>query len=319
MMEKKFKELLEKYLNDTCTPEEKQKVEDFFTLMQKEGHEPQEAPPDPALQDRLRKKVSGALSNTPGQEKKRRRFSIPKIAAAIAFLILSASAAFYFMKTDRYITRMADKGKQLKIVLNDSSVVYLNSGSKISYPRAFKQKIREVKLEGEAYFEIRRNEDSPFVVLSQSFKTEVLGTSFVVSNYHSGPPSVTVATGKVKVTASNKGPVYLTKNERVTLDTVLQKLIKDTVQASRYTSWTRGDIVFNQAGLLQVVATLNRRFNTDIHLGSPSYEKCTISGSYSGQSLEDILESLSFIYDIEYEVGQTGRITIFAKPCSTQK
>ncbi|UGU15084.1 FecR domain-containing protein [Sinomicrobium kalidii] len=319
MTEKKFRNLLEKYINDTCTPAEKQKVEDFFSLMQEEGISSGEIKNNIALQNKLRKKILEKTQDNTSPKRKRRNFSIPGIAAAIViFLILSAASVFYLKRNNNHITRIAEKGEQLKVMLSDSSVVYLNSGSKLFFPETFQNELREVKLEGEAYFKVMKNEKSPFVVRSGPFKTEVLGTRFVVNNYQEAPPSVTVASGKVKVTADNETSVYLTRNERVTLDTVQHKLVKETVKASRYTSWTEGEIVFNHTRLTGVAAILSRRFDVDIRIVSTSPTGCSVNGSYSGKNLKDILESLSFIYDITYKVKPDGRIDIFAKPCSTQ-
>ena len=139
------------------------------------------------------------------------------IAAAI-LLLLSVSFLFFIYKPvksnfitnsfgnlqDTWVEKSNNTGKPLEVILNDGSTVTLQSNSKISYPAVFEKYKREIKLVGEAFFDVKRDASKPFFVYSQDLVTKVLGTSFTVKAYNSEEKiQVSVKTGKVSVVSKN--------------------------------------------------------------------------------------------------------------------
>ncbi|PNW25745.1 FecR family protein [Formosa algae] len=310
MTDNEFKALLNKYQKGTTSEKESLVIERYLEKFQNEGLQEADVTYNLAIKNNIYSKISK-------KKEKFRVFNFRTVAAAMVLLLVSSSIIYYFNKNSDYIEVIAHKGEQSKVLLSDSSVVYLNSGSSLKYPKTFKSDSREVMLEGEGFFIVKSNPKKPFIVTSAAFKTQVLGTQFVVSNYNRITPSVTVSSGKVQVT-NIKDPeqsVLLVKNERVQWSEETNKFLKTHVQATRYTAWVDGSIVFNTSNLIEVVNILNQRFDKDIIITSDVYLDCTISGTYKNKSLADILESLHFIYDIKYKHINNKTIEITAKPC----
>jgi ferric-dicitrate binding protein FerR (iron transport regulator) len=239
--------------------------------------------------------------------------------AAVAVLVLSGVFYTFFMAPQQVAmkTVAAQLGQQQKVVLPDASVVYLNSGSSISYPVAFGEKSREVILTGEAYFEVEHKEKHPFIITSDHLKTQVLGTKFVVSNYAGDTPAVTVVSGKVKVTdkESNDSEI-ITKGQRVVYNHKTASLVKsNTANTQDYLAWKEGRIFFDHADMKQVLQTLHRRYNVAFQLTSPLYECNTISGNFTGNDVNKVLNSIRFINGLEYNQSQNDTIKITLKPC----
>ncbi|MFB9051618.1 FecR family protein [Formosa undariae] len=310
MTEYEFNDLLNRYTKNKTTERESFVVESYLDSFQKEGLSQDNIKFNLEVKNRI---YSAILKD----KKKVNFFNFRNIAAAV-LLCIATSVLFYNIQAEpELIQVIAERGEQTKVLLTDSSVVYLNSGSTLKYPKAFAKNAREVILEGEAFFKVKSNPEKPFIVTSHAFETKVLGTEFVVSNYKNVTPSVTVSSGKVKVTNNSnpKNMLTLIKNERVKLSKHTNGLIKESVQARDYTTWIEGALVFNQANLAEVVNMLNQKYDKSIKITSKTYSECTISGTYKNKSLEDILESLHFIYDIEFKYLDNQHIEAIAKPC----
>jgi transmembrane sensor len=307
-MEGKIRELFNKYVEGTATAKERQVVEAFFEKMQEGGITPGSVAENRLLMERLDEKVYQKTIY-------RRRTSKRMWLAAAASLLVIASVAITLYVVnfkEEMLTVVAQNGKRLRVILPDSSVAYLNSGSTLTYPSRMRQ--RTLKLSGEAYFEVTHNPSKPFIVESGSLITRVLGTQFVVSDYAGEEPAVIVRSGKVGVQTPGNNPLaILEKNQRVSYSH--GSPVVESVRAEDYYSWKDGNIVFDGANLNQVISTLNRRFNVSIVLTSRFDEKCTITGSYPDRSIDDVLKSLQFIYGIEYSTGANGTIKLKAKPC----
>ena len=150
-----------------------------------------------------------------------------KIAAVVVFVIMLASLGFYLSRpwgTQQYSSIPTNEFELSTIELEDGSVVTLNHDTKIYYPKTFSENIREVSIEGEAYFEVQPDADKPFVIHAGETDIMVLGTSFSVNAYpSSNEVEVVVESGKVQVSKASK-----TENntEGVTLVSRRQRLIQ---------------------------------------------------------------------------------------------
>lgn len=308
-MEEKIRDLFNKYVDGKASAKERQVVEAFFEKMQEGGVTSERAVQDRLLMDRLDEKV---FKRTIYRQRLRRKTML--VAAASLLVLLSAVIPVFLHFNETTITIIAQQGERTRIVLPDSSIAYLNSGSAMSYSSHMRGSERTVTLSGEAYFEVKHNPSKPFIVESRTLKTRVLGTRFVVSDYPGENASVVVRSGKVGVaTPDNKQLAILEKDQRVYYKNGVA--MRESVAAKDYYSWKDGSIVFNEANLKQVIHILNRRFNVNIVLTSAFDKKCTITGSYPDQRIEDVLKSLQFIYGIEYSLEANGEICLKAIPC----
>jgi ferric-dicitrate binding protein FerR (iron transport regulator) len=305
-MEEKIRDLFNKYVDGTASAKERQVVEEFFEKMQEGGVTPERAAHDPFLINRLDEKV---FKRTIYRRRLQRRTML--VAAASLLILLSAVIPLFLRFQETTITVIAQQGERTRVVLPDSSIAYLNSGSAMSFSSHMRGSERTIKLLGEAYFEVKHDPSKPFIVES---RTRVLGTRFVVSDYPGEDASVIVRSGKVGVASVDNRPLaVLEKDQRVYYKNGIA--LVEPVEAKDYYSWKDGNIVFDQANLKQVIHMLNRRFNVNIVLTSSFDEKCTITGSYPDQRIEDVLKSLRFIYGIEYSFKANGEICLKANPC----
>ena len=130
-----------------------------------------------------------------------------------------ASAQTSSEEAMEYNQLIVPKGRRSMIVLADNSKMWINSGSKVIYPRAFKGDRREIFVEGEVYLKVSRDESKPFIVNTSAFDVEVLGTSFNVSAYKGDAhASVVLVEGAVDVKDAADKHVLMQPNERVQLD-----------------------------------------------------------------------------------------------------
>ena len=191
------------------------------------------------------------------------------------------------------------RGGEYDVVLADGTRVHLNSESRLRYPLAFNASERRVFLEGEAYFEVSRDEEHPFIVEMRNFSVDVLGTSFNVSNYQSDEVNgVVLVEGRVRV--NKDGREYLLKpNEELVIkkdDVCVRK-----VNARNAISWKNDKFYFNDETLTMVMNTLTRWYDVDVVFANQSVRDYHFSGFVP--KYEDIakaFEILELTCDIKF-------------------
>lgn len=153
-------------------------------------------------------------------------------------------------------------GKDFHIILSDGTHVWLNAGSCLTYPSVFTGTTRTIQLQGEAYFEVTKDEAHPFIVESGALRTTVLGTSFNVRFYEQEEPHVTLAEGSVNV-AHRKQSVTLVPGEDATFNQE-GDLISHPVNVQAFTSWKDGHFYFDGIAFKQMMIDLGRWYNMDV-------------------------------------------------------
>ena len=143
------------------------------------------------------------------------------LAATILLPIFIFSTTYFYFQADKYKQKpniiTSNNGQKAEFTLPDGTSVHLNSGSKLSYNSEYNGNVREVTLEGEAFFDVIPNKDKPFIVKTSVFNIEVLGTSFNVSIYNDeNIAETTLIEGKVKLTLNDaqSQPIYLTPSQK---------------------------------------------------------------------------------------------------------
>ncbi len=297
-MYKKFKLLLKKYYKRTATTTEDAIVNRFFDALQVGGLTEIEVQHNRQLYLRLQHKI---LSKTSASFVKYKIFKYGSIAASI----FGVGILYFILFTTtevQYVVHEAKKGEQLVFYLKDSTLVYLNSNSTLRFPSNFKSDTREVILDGEAYFNVSRKEDQPFIVHSSNLSTTVLGTAFNIIDFPNETTSVSVHEGKVRVKASTNQEVVLTENEQVKWDKYARIFTKEEVDLHDFNQWITGRIQFNNTSISEVIQVLNRRFNCVIECEATpqTLSKYIINGDFKGTNIEEVLQGLHFIYNIRY-------------------
>lgn len=311
-MGNKYTSLFKRYTSGLASHKEVNAVNSYFDKMQQGGIKANDVSDTDG--ERMLKQLHATLSH-------KKPYLYYKVAACLVLFLALGSGVLlkrHNIAADRYLKAYAKFGEQQQVLLPDSSVVYLNSGSTITYPEKFGETSRNITLTGEAYFEVVHKDKHPFIITSDNFKTQVLGTKFVVTNYQGDAPSVTVVSGKVKVTDKQTSSYsIITKNQRVEYNTQTALLNKaDNINALNYIAWRDGRVFFDHADITQVLQTLQRRYNVQLDVDAPYYNCTTISGNFSGDSIQKVLGSISFINGMEYAVTNKNTITIKLKPCN---
>lgn len=231
------------------------------------------------------------------------------IAATLAGTLLFL-ALFYFNKNevsaDEWVIHTAKPGSILAIDLPDRSKVWLNSGTKIRFKKvSYQSKLREIELQGQAYFEVRHDEKHPFVVRSGELITTVYGTSFNITAYPGKENSVAVNSGKVGVIQVNApdSTFFLLPSDKLTLRGDV--LLKSEVDINDVKSWTQGELIFEQTALAEVFTALELRYQVKIQ-ALQDYTPCRLTGRFKGQSLAEVLKTLNISMNIRSE--QVGNI-----------
>ncbi|MDH6342589.1 transmembrane sensor [Parabacteroides sp. PFB2-12] len=252
-------------------------------------------------------------------EKKRRTLSIPlrniRIAmAAASVLLLVAISSSYFI-TKKYFqpavslqTYKALNGKS-QMILPDGSVVWLNVGSTLTYETAF-LKNRRIDLEGQALFEVERDEKHPFVVSTGDVTVEVLGTRFHVEAYPTDEEiRVALLEGRVEVSAFEQAFV-MDPGEVVAFDRHSRSLSKIEGDVVFESFWADDSYTFDAKPLSYICRYLERWFNIDIELDPAIADSQVYTFTITDEPLETILQIMSRINPIQYSFEDDKRVFI---------
>ncbi|HEX3009676.1 MAG TPA: FecR domain-containing protein [Bacteroidales bacterium] len=206
-------------------------------------------------------------------------------AASIAGLML---LSYFYIKesassSEIYVETRCPNGNKSQIQLSDGTWIYLNSGSSIRYPERFKGDFRRVILKGEAYFNVEKDPKHPFIVETSEVKIKVLGTQFNVKNYDEEDIiETTLIEGAVQLSKKTDdnfiNAMNLAPNQQAIYSKQTGELEKIPVDAELSTIWKEGKYYFEKESFASIVKKLERNFNVNIKINSPSLNKKVFSG-----------------------------------------
>lgn len=185
----------------------------------------------------------------------------------------------------------------------DRSVVWLNGGSKLRYPNTFDNANRSVTLEGEAYFEVQANPDSPFYVnTSDGMSVYVYGTRFNVSAYADEECVETVLEeGCVNVLSPDrKTTLTLSPGEQLIYNRHKSEFVRANIDVYEKTAWREGKLIFRSTPLEEVLKKLSRHFNADVEFHNLSGKDYKYRATFKNETLQQILDYLSKSADIRW-------------------
>ena len=236
---------------------------------------------------------------------KRRSPSYRYALAFAATLILVVTAGLFITKNDVSVTEYSSinllndiPGTTLVTKLEDGSVVYLAEKTTIKHPDKFSNNERSITLEGEAFFDIARDESKPFIINSGNAKVEVLGTSFELIS-HSGETVLSVKTGKVRITLISTGMMIdLNAGERAIADSDgVKKLTFDEYQDfQKY----RSRMHFKDQTLSNVTDILNRNFKDFEIVLEPGIEKRELTATFTEENIESMVQLICNALNLKY-------------------
>jgi transmembrane sensor len=198
--------------------------------------------------------------------------------------------------------------------LEDGSLVYLNRNSNLSISKRFGKKNRKVSLEGEAFFEIKRNEKIPFIITTGKTTTQVFGTSFNIYSDSSEQVSVTVVTGVVEFfTTKGNDRVRLVAGERGTYKPDMAGILKENTTDRNFQAWNTGILCFNETPLPEAFRLLQKQYSR-VFVFEPKKENLpTLTTTFENLTLEAVLEELNLLLNTKNEIKND---TIIFKPIS---
>lgn len=211
----------------------------------------------------------------------------------------------------KYNTLTIPYGKRFDIILSDGTHVFLNSGSSIKYPIKFiPGNLRKVFLEGEAFFDVTKDEKHPFLIEAQSLDVKVLGTKFNVTTYPGDSETeVVLVEGSVSLSSSeNKSDgeqnVILKPGFKGTFDNVEQTISTQNVNTSIYTSWVEGIIVFRNVPFEDIIKKLERQYNVTIINNNRDLAKEAFNASFEidRETIDEVLHYFNKVHQIKYKI-----------------
>lgn len=218
--------------------------------------------------------------------------------------------------SEKWIEKVALEGQKITTILSDGTEVKLNSGSKLIVPEKFSGSAREVTLEGEAFFDVVRDEKKPFIVnVNNQMTVQVLGTSFVINTGQGKEGEkaiVAVASGSVTVKkAADDNSVVLKKNETVKFSES-QTLSKEAIHNKDILfGWVENKFVLADANFDEVLASIKKWFGFEIETKIDYSDFDQYSATLTNPGIKEVMESLSHSFKFEYKIDRKNkRITI---------
>ena len=317
-------QLLEQFFNGTTTKQEvKQLLEELKNdEFEKEWMKDQWDQAPEMMNKAVQKQI---MANIKADIVPTRTFKMKQwlALAASLLLVLTTSLSGYLLyegqnkKLAGDMTVTVEKGQKVALTLPDKSRVWVNSGSTLTYGSRFNKHERIIALNGEAYFEVAKNVQKPFLISTGDIKIEVLGTKFNVSAYSSDNQSETVLLeGSVNIwdnTKLFKDKISMIPNQKATYSKTAKEIVlEEEVDPGIYAAWTDGWYQFKNESLEKVFLKLEKYYNIRF-----KYDQKIISGSLpiSGKldlkdSLEEVMAVLSKVAKFKYQISDNSVIII---------
>ncbi|HSF53836.1 MAG TPA: FecR domain-containing protein [Algoriphagus sp.] len=204
-------------------------------------------------------------------------------------------------------------GVKSHLTLWDGSKVVLNSGSSIRYIKNFEPDQRVVELTGEAFFEVTKDPSRPFIVKTNHLSTRVLGTSFNIKAIENETVEVALFTGRVEVSVSSEQSksINLTPGEALSFNPDSQQVRKGNFNQENVIAWTQKTIVFEQTHMNEIKRVLENWYGVEIQFLNRPDKDLEINAKFKDQSLEDVLEGLSYSARFDFEINSEKAVIKF--------
>lgn len=310
-----FDRLLERYLNDDVTEQERIKIEAWLEVSKTNATDSLELSKE--AEDRLFRMITGNLDNidelaTPAPRAKPADVSRWALRIAASLLVLAAVAygVRYVQHETLETERVAVGDRVDKLILADGSLVWLRGDSKLVYYEKPDEGIRYSELQGEALFEVTKDPTRPFIIQCGDVRLKVLGTSFSVKT-GADQLELKVLTGKVNLSNEKSDlTVDVAPNEQVIYHGgVIEKqtLTKDVVAA--VIENTEYDMAFSNVPMDEVFRKIEKKFDVKVRFANPAIGSCRITADLTDQSLESTLQMVTEVLGVEY--SRDGRDVTF--------
>ena len=234
-------------------------------------------------------------------------FNSGKLFSSDKLASVNSAVSVFSHKTTMH-TLYTERGVKGFILLPDSSRVWLNSDSKITYPEEFNGKTRNVTISGEAYFEVQKDSLHPMIVMTnKNFSLEVLGTSFNIKSYDNEDNAMaTLYTGSIKmhyrdVNTSKISTIKLKPNETFNYTPKLAEVKQFiSLKPENDKAWKDGALVFEDTPMPEVIKMLERWHGTKFIVKNDEIYQYKLSAVFTSESIVQIMEIMKLIMPIKY-------------------
>ena len=200
------------------------------------------------------------------------------------------------------------RGGEYTITLSDGTMVYLNSGSELRYPVAFNSDIREVFLSGEGFFEVTKDAERPFFVVTDDLKIKVYGTSFNVNTYNIANVQTVLVEGKIGIQEKNSDVEFEVEPGQLALyDREKGEMEIRDVDVLPYVAWKNQEFVFDGKSLEDIMNTLSLWYDVDVFFQTASLKQLHFTGHLGRyEDISHILDAISGVTQVNFSVkGRT--------------
>ncbi len=229
-------------------------------------------------------------------------------------LLYKVSSTLPKSATIAYNTISTSKGNQYQILLPDGTKVWLNAASSLKYPEVFTGNERKVILSGEAYFEVAKNKDMPFIVQTRNQDVQVLGTHFNINSY-SDEQSIktTLLEGAIKVTNANFSKILKPGEQSLVENNGLGNInVIKNIDVDSEIAWKKGLFSFNNVALKTILIQLERWY--DIKIDYQSIPDKRYNGMVPRKSnLSEVLNMLELTGNISFKIEEGRRLKVISK------
>ena len=319
-MEERLKYLFRQYLDNNCS---RQELEEFFSYIRA-------ADTDELLRSLIKKAYddtrqtpssqtyvneSGNLILTgeewlshaalPTKPRKKKWASALVVLAclvatgAIAWLLYQPARSTAAPAVAALTKKTTERSEYKYVLLPDSTQVWLNASSTLEFPDHFDASKREVSLSGEAYFDVKHADKTPFIIHTGKISTTVLGTAFNIKAYPDRENIVvSVSRGKVRVSYDNTPVATLVKGQQVKVSSVYSTAVERKIAPAAVAAWQQGNMSYEDEAFEDIVADLQRLYNVNIRVDNSSIRSLKLSTSFRREiGIEQALQVLCQLTD----------------------
>lgn len=261
-------------------------------------------------------KLQAILGDRMISPKRSLRQYITRVAAMLLLPLLLAGGVYLLTKRYEYKKYAATqyrmetgKGERATLILPDGTKVSLNSESVFTYPASFGKTDRNVRLEGEAYFEVTHDEELPFLVQLKQAYVKVLGTTF---NIHAYPVDSWVETALVEgqvefyEAADPNNRITLSPDQTARFDMYTCTFERNPLEQRLATAWKRGEIIFRSASWPSIIEQISNYYGVMVQQEGVKIPQEQFTGSFRHEDVNNVLRNLQALYHFSYT--KTGNL-----------
>lgn len=231
---------------------------------------------------------------------------VSRVAAVLLISLLTANLYFFLReresgREDAMLQIIAPAGSRVNFELPDGSSGILNGGSRLNYAGAFAVN-RRVELVGEAWFDVEKDNQHPFVIDANQNKVIVVGTRFSLAVWpDDNSTELILEEGKVLFQSPDAGAaVEVEPGQRLVEKN--GRIEQQEVETWKYTAWKEGKLVFRNDSMEEIASRISRWYNVDVEIRGEGMEEYKFRGVFEDDSLEEVLRLLKMTSPIDYEI-----------------